>query len=64
MRKDENTPLLTSKEGKTPDLEDTEISNIRVEDGLQKGDLEKPLPRMADPFFLDPEPEVEIEEGR
>ncbi|XP_047961453.1 uncharacterized protein LOC125206210 [Salvia hispanica] len=63
MRKDENTPLLTSKEGKTPDLEGPEVSNVRVEDGFQKGDLENP-PRMADPFFLDPESEVEIEEGR
>ncbi|XP_047943062.1 uncharacterized protein LOC125189880 [Salvia hispanica] len=66
MKEDESTPLLTSKEGRklTPDLEDTEIRNIRVEDGLQKGDLEKPLPRMADPFFLDQEPGVEVEEER
>ncbi|XP_047949020.1 uncharacterized protein LOC125194847 [Salvia hispanica] len=64
MKEDESTPFLTSKEGGTPDLEDTEVRNLRVEDGLQKGDLEKPLPRMADPFFLDPEPGVEIEEGR
>ncbi|KAL1560388.1 hypothetical protein AAHA92_10601 [Salvia divinorum] len=31
-------------------------------DELQLGDLGKPLPQMADPFFLDPEPEVETEE--
>ena len=34
MRKDENTPLLTSKEGKIPNLEGPEVSNDRVEDGL------------------------------
>ncbi|XP_047949202.1 uncharacterized protein LOC125195040 [Salvia hispanica] len=47
-----------------PDQRSTEIRSTRVEDDLQKGDLEKPLPHMADPFFLDPEPEVESEEIR
>ena len=66
MKDDESIPPMTSHgDGKlTTDQGDTEIRNTRVEDGLQTGDLEKPLPRMADPFFLDPEPGVEIKEGR
>ena len=51
-------------ESLTPEQRNTEIRSTRVEDGLQKGDLEKPLPHMADPFFQDPEPEVESEEIR
>ncbi|XP_047979317.1 uncharacterized protein LOC125221235 [Salvia hispanica] len=34
---------------------------VRAEDNIQAGDLGGSLPRMADPFFLDPEPEVETE---
>ncbi|XP_047947537.1 uncharacterized protein LOC125193710 [Salvia hispanica] len=37
---------------------------VRTEDDIQAGDLGKPLPRMADPFFLDPEPEVETEKEK
>ena len=42
--------------------EDTREEEARAEDDIQAGDLGRPLPRMADPFFLDPEPMVEIEE--
>ncbi|XP_047942710.1 uncharacterized protein LOC125189480 [Salvia hispanica] len=66
MKDDESVPPMTSKEDEklTPDQRDTEIRSTRVEDDLQRDDLEKPLPRMADPFFLEPEPEVESEETR
>ncbi|XP_047949418.1 uncharacterized protein LOC125195288 [Salvia hispanica] len=66
MIDDESTPPMTSQvDGKLTTVQgDTEIRNTRVEDDLQKGDLEKPLPRMTNPFFLDPEPGVEIEERR
>ena len=66
MKDDESMPPMTSKEDEklTPNQRDTEIRSTRVEDDLQRVDLEKLLPRMADPFFLDPEPEVESEEIR
>ncbi|XP_047978505.1 uncharacterized protein LOC125220377 [Salvia hispanica] len=37
---------------------------VRAEDDIQAGDLGGSLPRMADPFFLDPEPEVETEKEK
>ena len=36
---------------------------VPAQDDLQKGDLEGSLPRAADPFFLDPEPELGSKEG-
>ena len=66
MKDDESVSPMTSKDDEklTPDQRDTEIRSTRVEDDLQRDDLEKLLPRMADPFFLDLEPKVESEETR
>ncbi|XP_047943014.1 uncharacterized protein LOC125189828 [Salvia hispanica] len=65
MKDDENVPPVVSQERESlvPDRRSMEIRSTRVEDGLQEGDLERPLPRVADPFFLDPEPEVGIEDA-
>ena len=57
MKNDEDVPPVISNENVVPDHGSTEKST-RVEDDFQRGDLEKPLPHTADPFFLDPEPEV------
>ena len=66
MKYDEDVPPMISKERESlvPDRRSTEIRSTRVEGNLQECDLERPLPRVADPFFLDPGPEVEIEEVR
>ncbi|XP_041995648.1 uncharacterized protein LOC121745756 [Salvia splendens] len=69
MRIDEGTPTGVSKEG--DDLihqkEDTgtkeaETREARTKGDIQIGGLRKPVPRMADPLFLDPGTEVDKEE--
>ncbi|XP_042023079.1 uncharacterized protein LOC121770414 [Salvia splendens] len=66
MKIDDGTPPVVSKEkdNPTPQKEDTETGEARTDDDIQIGDLGKPVPRMADPFFLDPGTEVEVEEMR
>ncbi|XP_042019209.1 uncharacterized protein LOC121767074 [Salvia splendens] len=63
MKVDGNIPLAMSKEKENPSSYKgyTETGETRTEDDVQTGDLGRPLPRMADPFFLDPEPKVEVE---
>ena len=53
MKNDESIPPVISNENVVPDRGSAERST-RVEEDIQKGDLEKSLPHMDDPFFLDP----------
>ena len=57
-------PPVISKEKESLVRRSTEIRSTIVEDGLLDDDLERPLPRVANPFFLDLEQEVENEEVR
>ncbi|XP_042019181.1 uncharacterized protein LOC121767039 [Salvia splendens] len=63
LKVDGNIPPAMSKEKENPSSYKgyTETGETRTEDDVQTGDLGRPLPRMADPFFLDPEPKVEVE---
>ncbi|XP_042012103.1 GATA zinc finger domain-containing protein 14-like [Salvia splendens] len=66
MKIDEQSLTVVSKE--TEDTvrqkEDTETGEAGIGDDIQIGDLRKPLPRIVDPFFLNPKTEVENEEGK
>ena len=43
--------------------DDPGLREIPIQDDLQEGDLRGSMPRLSDPFFLDPEPELELKEG-
>ena len=57
LKDDGSTPPEVNKEKESivPNQRDTEERSTKMEDDLQRGDLEKSLPHMADPFFLDPD---------
>ncbi|XP_042027291.1 eukaryotic translation initiation factor 3 subunit A-like [Salvia splendens] len=59
----EETPPAEGKEGKNsvPEPGNSKIGSTVRGDDLREGDLGKPLPSVAEPFFLDPEPEAENE---
>ncbi|XP_047961388.1 uncharacterized protein LOC125206139 [Salvia hispanica] len=62
---DEEVPAQASK-GKESQVfqgDSPRPREVPVQDDLQKGDLGGSLPRSADPFFLDPEPELVSKEG-
>ncbi|XP_042038541.1 uncharacterized protein LOC121784475 [Salvia splendens] len=56
---------MVSKEKDNPvPQKEVETGEARTEDDIQIGDLGKPVPRMAEPFFQNLETELEIEEKR
>ncbi|XP_042056325.1 uncharacterized protein LOC121800902 [Salvia splendens] len=63
----ESLPPLSHRIGLTSEdigTKEVETREARTEDDIQTSDLGRPLPQMADPFFLDPGIEVEKEEVR